>query len=108
MITDKGTIIADNPPSDGKQYDCQCARCGSSVDFEPCGACGGDGQTQPGELYEEDPLWYDMDSTAPCHQCGGQGSFGGCMSSPEYCESHPLPGREAIKRDSIEWFEVRT
>ncbi len=104
MITDKGTIIADNPPSDGKQYDCQCARCGSSVDFEPCGACGGDGQTQPGELYEEDPLWYDMDSTAPCHQCGGQGS----LSSPEYCESHPLPGREAIKRDSIEWFEVRT
>lgn len=84
------SFIADNPPSDGRDWDCQCARCGSSVHWETCGACGGEGITAPGELYEEDPLWY--------------AAWGICMSSPEWCEAHPLTGRDAVKRGAIEWF----
>ena len=99
-------LFGDNPPNDGREYDCQCARCGSSVQWEQCGACGGEGITGPGELYEQDPLWYDMDDYEPCHQCNGDASWGICLSSPEWCEAHPLPGREDVKRGTIEWYAL--
>jgi hypothetical protein len=98
------THIGPDHPQDGRRWDCQCARCGSDLDWETCGACGGHGITGPGELYEEDPLWYDEDDVEPCHQCGGEGSRPICMSGAEWCEAHPLPGREGIKRGDVEWF----
>jgi hypothetical protein len=99
-------LFGDSPPRDGREYDCQCARCGSSVEWEQCGACGGEGITAPGELYEQDPLWYDPDDYQNCHQCDGDASWGICCSGAEWCEAHPLPGREAVKRGTIEWFPV--
>jgi hypothetical protein len=60
-----------------------CPRCGCcGLMLRTCWQCGGDGETEPGELYDQDPLWYDPDETAPCHVCGGAGHFkfcaGGC------------------------------
>jgi hypothetical protein len=95
-----------NPPQDGRRWECQCARCGSSVEWNHCGACGGEGITGPGELYEEDPLWYDMDDYAPCAHCNGDASWGICLSSPEWCEANPIPGREDVQRGTVEWFPV--
>ena len=57
----------------GLEIDCQCARCGSSVDSQPSD-------------YDEAEVWHR------------------CMSSPEWCEANPLPGRELVKRGEIEWF----
>ncbi len=95
------TFIGPEPPKDGRQWDCQCARCGSSMDSESCGACDGEGQTSPG-----DPLWYDEDATEPCHQCGGEGAWMLCISTPEWCQAHPLKGREETERHTPEWFVV--
>ena len=99
-------LLGENPPQDGKEYDCQCARCGSSVEWEQCGACGGEGITGPGELYEQDPLWYDPDDYETCHQCGGEASFPSCISSDEWCKAHPKKGREEIESGTPEWFVV--
>ena len=62
------SVIAKRPPNDGRDWDNQCARCGSSV-------------------YQHDEDFYGV-----------------CMSSPDWCNSHPLPGRKRIKRGQIEWF----
>jgi hypothetical protein len=70
--------------------DRSCSRCGSSATFEECGACGGEGETAPGELYEMDPLWYDEDDAEPCHQCGGRGGWWVCLADAAWCEAHPL------------------
>lgn len=97
-------VIGDKPPNDGREWECQCARCGSSVEWERCGSCGGDGITGPGELYEQDPLWYSPEDYENCHQCDGESSWAFCCSGAEWCEANPIPGREAIKRGEIEWF----
>lgn len=101
------TFIGPNPPSDGREWESQCARCGSSTEPESCGRCGGEGYTDPGELYEEDPLWYDPDDTAPCHQCGGEGGWQICVSDYDWCNLNPLPGRIEIARGQIEWFVIK-
>lgn len=106
MSKTKDTFIGPNHPNDDRRWDCQCARCGSSLVWEECSACGGEGMTAPGQLYEEDPLWYDPDDTKPCHQCGGEASFPCCISSPDWCEAHPIVGREGIARSTPEWFVV--
>lgn len=100
------TFIGDNHPQDGRQWDCQCARCGSSMSHESCGACGGDGITGPGELHEQDPLWYDEDDYESCHQCDGEGGWMFCLSTPEWCEANPLTGREQTPRNTVEWFAL--
>ena len=98
------TFIGHNPPQDGRQWDCQCARCGSSMGFDSCDSCGGDGTTAPGELHEQDPLWYDESDFENCHACNGKGGLRFCLSSKEWCEAHPLAGRDGIARSMPEWF----
>lgn len=98
------SIISDDMPKDGRNWDCRCARCGSSVESESCGACGGEGVTGHGELHEQDPLWYDADDYEPCHQCSGEGSWMFCLSNIEWCEANPIKGRENVPRGKIEWF----
>lgn len=61
------SVIAKLPPNDGREWDCQCARCGSSC--------------------------YEFDD-GPIR----------CMSSEDWCLSHPLALRTRVKRGSIEWF----
>jgi len=101
------SVIGSNPPRDGREWYCDCARCGSDIYWESCGGCDGEGRTAPGELHEEDPLWYDPDDTEPCHQCGGEASWPTCLSTPEWCAANPLDGRESVERSTPEWFALK-
>lgn len=91
-------VIARWPPRDGREWDCQCARCGSSCGFEECDYCGGDG-------YNESDDWQDdPDTLTPCDACERCGGHWECVSSVEWCESHPNVGRETVARGTLEWF----
>ncbi len=70
-----------------------------------CEQCD-DGYTADGELHEQDPLWYDEDDTEPCDSCHGAGGWFVCISSPEWCETNPAPGREKIERGQLEWWQA--
>lgn len=94
------TFIGPLPPGDGRDWDCQCARCGSSTSFDHCSNCDGAGFV---DAYEEDPINADFGDAERCEGCGGSGGWRGCLSSPEWCEAHPLPGR-IHQRGVIEWF----
>lgn len=97
-------IIQRNPPPDGRNWDCQCARCGSSADFEECLECeDGYNGHDCGEdccccLYAEDNV--------VCQYCDGQCGWVTCLSSADWCQANPLPGREDIQRGEIEWFLI--
>jgi hypothetical protein len=41
-----------------------------------------------------------------CDICHGNGAFAICLSSPEWCEAHPLPGRQNTPRSTPESFTV--
>lgn len=88
---------------EGLEIDCQCARCGSSCDWQECVGDGCyDGVI---EDFEDDGL----DGLSPrtkCPECEGRGGTQRCMSSHEWCEANPLPGRESVKRGAIEWFTI--
>lgn len=100
------TFIGAAPPNDSREWECQCARCGSSMDFENCSDCCGGGETEPGELHEYDPLFYRMSDTRPCYGCGGTGGDWWCLSGADWCEANPLTGRENIPRGTVEWFTL--
>lgn len=70
----------------------QCARCGSSVGWEDCEVC-------PAFGYYDEP-------DPHCGACHGTGIRSFCLSSPEWCEANPTPGREQTKRGDVEWFTV--
>jgi hypothetical protein len=101
-------VIAESPTQEmyatGLEIDCQCARCGSSTDFLDCGNCD-DGYVS---RFEEDPLWYDENELYPCPDCNGKGGHQHCVSGDDWCETHPLPGREKVPRGSIEWFTIES
>lgn len=79
----------------GLELDCQCGRCGSSMDTEDCSECW------YGAEIEDDPD--DMEPES-CVACGGRGFFHRCLSSPEWCQANPRPGRESVERGTIEWY----
>lgn len=83
----------------GSDRDVQCGRCGSTLDFEDCDACCGEGVN----VWEDDE---GCEIEEECEQCGGDGFWSSCLSSDEWCQTHPLPGREGTDRGEIEWFEV--
>lgn len=85
-------------PRDGREWDCQCARCGSSMSFEDCDNCGGDG------FIEDDDWQADEGDGWDCDWCCGQGGHWVCMSSAEFCEANPREGRADVKRGTVEWF----
>ena len=87
-------VFGPRPPGDGQEWECQCARCGSSVDWLSCqdccwGYCG---------------EWGEDDDDVRCDTCNGDGGGHVCLSSPAYCQANPLPGREDVQRGTIEWF----
>jgi hypothetical protein len=101
-------VIADHPPSEmyqpGLEIECQCARCGSSCDWQRCSdiECE-DGYLVEGQMYDED----DSIPVRRCDVCDGYGGWQKCLSSPEWCSANPLPGREDEPRGKIEWFVIK-
>ena len=99
--------IAERPPSEmyasGLEIDCQCARCGSSCGYEHCYACddGFDGHDCGEDCC---PCLYPEENVV-CQIC--EGGWHRCLSSPEWCNANPVPGREAVERGKIEWFTIR-
>jgi hypothetical protein len=98
-------IIAKFPPQDGKEYDCQCARCGSSADHQSCEQCAGDGYDWH-DCGEDCCSCAEPEDNVRCDICQGDGGWYFCLSSPGFCEANPLPGRDHIKRGKIEWFPI--
>jgi len=84
-------------PRDGREWECQCARCGSSCMFSDCDNCGGEGEI-------EDSDWQFAGDYYRCDWCRGAGGHWACMSSAEWCEANPRDGRAEMKRGTIEWF----
>ena len=99
------TVIGPHPPYDGQQWDCQCARCGSSLTFEDCEGCGGDG-LYGHDCGEDSCCCLNPEDNVPCDICRGEGAFPVCMSSPYWCDANPLPGREKVAGRTPEWFRV--
>jgi hypothetical protein len=97
------TFIQEFPPRDGKQYECQCARCGGSTEWIDCT----EWDCEDGHREEDwgDDVVSDMELVV-CSVCKGYGGWNNCGNSPEWCNANPLPGREEIKRGEIEWFEA--
>lgn len=86
--------------SEGLEIDCQCARCGSSCDSDRCNEC------EDGSVWD---AWGYYDEGGPaytCPACRGDYVTHRCLSSPEWCEANPQPGRESVKRGKIEWFTI--
>ena len=105
MSTEPDTVIGLNHPRDGREWECQCARCGSSLDFETCDICGGDGNDGH-DCSEDSCCCMDPEPNLTCHACRGRGSFPQCCSTAEFCKSNPQPGREAIEPSTPEWYVV--
>lgn len=97
-------LIAEFPPHDGKQYDCQCARCGSSCDWVECWDCGGDGVCDH-DCGDDTCCCLHPEPNVACSTCRGRGGWQSCLSSSEWCQANPLEGRENVQRGMIEWFE---
>lgn len=106
------SVIADWPPRDGQEWDCQCARCGSSVDDgESCWQCFGEGDLGSACIddlcYGNEECIHGDSEVITCDICGGRGVLPPtCLSGAEWCEAHPMPGRDATPRGSLEWFVV--
>lgn len=71
---------ADCAAHDDKPCNCKCQRCKCcSLEWVDCWSCGGAGGTEPGDLYDEDPLWYSPDDTEDCQICEGAGGWNDCI-----------------------------
>ena len=98
------TWIGDHP-NDGREYDCQCARCGSSLDFERCERCDDDGFVDH-DCGEDCCACLYPEPNVVCDECYGRGHFPRCLSGYKWCDEHPRPGRETISPSTPEWFLV--
>ena len=99
------SIISKDHPSDNKNWDCQCARCGSSMEFEECWNCGGT-KFSYHDCGEDCCCCLDPEDNVICDICDGDGGWLLCISSPEWCQANPLGNRENIKSSTPEWFYI--
>jgi hypothetical protein len=86
------------------QVEYNCARCGSSLDFDECGNC--DDGFVGHDCGEDCCCCADPYDNVACDICHGTGSLPHCLASREWCEANPLPGREKVKRSTPEAFTV--
>lgn len=92
----------------GDHEDAQCARCGSSVASLECWNCGGEGYTHH-DCGEDCCCCRYPENNVPCDVCHGQGGRLRCISSPEWCEANPMPGRNHIESTAVSaeaWSDV--
>jgi len=82
---------------EGRQGE-QCARCGSSADFEDCWECGGEGTV---ERDDWEGFADDRAILLPCEVCRGNGGWWRCISGRDWCESNPITGRESIESTAL-------
>lgn len=96
------TFIGPRPPHHKHNWDCQCARCGSSADFQRCDNCedGFEGH----DCGEDVCCCLHPEDNVICQYCRGYGGWHLCLSSADWCQANPLPGRESVERGEIEWF----
>jgi hypothetical protein len=87
------------------QWGCHCARCGWSLEWEECEYCD-DGLTDH-DCGEDCCCCLDPELNVLCDICEGRGGWWVCLSSAEWCETHPLKGRETIRRSTPEWYEIK-
>lgn len=73
----------------------ECPRCGSSTEWVNCWNCGGEGYSHH-NCGEDSCCCLDPEDNVRCRECGGRGGAWHCLSSPEWCEANPLPGRAAV------------
>ena len=90
-------------PKNHHEYEVQCYRCGSSVSFEACEYCGGEG-VDGHECGEDTCSCFEPEDNMACGVCEGAAAFVVCLSSPVWCQAHPLPGREQAVSGTPEWF----
>lgn len=100
-VTD--TTIGPMHPQDGHSYECQCARCGSSMMWAECENCGGEG-LDGHDCGEDCCCCLDPEPNQRCDYCRGSGGHWECMSSPRFCTANPLTGRDEIVRGTPEWY----
>jgi hypothetical protein len=89
----------------GIVMDTQCGRCGSSILYESCKNCAGDGYFEH-DCFEDSCYCLDPEDEV-CPYCEGEGYIPICLSSPQWCESHPMAGREHTPRSTPESFSIR-
>jgi hypothetical protein len=92
-------------PDDGREWECQCARCGSSLTWESCDFCGGEGLSHH-DCGEDSCCCEDDSPNVMCEACGGHGGWNACLADRKWCEANPLPGREDIKSGTPAWFTL--
>lgn len=97
------TVFCLYPPQDENEWDCQCARCGSSADYQPCEECGGEG-VDGHDCGEDVCCCLYPEENVTCQFCNGHGGRYWCLSSPEFCRDNPCDDREKVERGTIEWF----
>ena len=108
MMKNACNVIQSFPPRDENEWDCQCARCGSSCDYVDCWNCedGGCGSDCIDDLCYGGECIHGDTGQIRCDICQGHGGWWQCLSDPEWCQGNPLEGREDVKRGQIEWFNV--
>lgn len=109
MTTNQTSRIQKFPPQDGGGWDCQCARCGSSCDYQDCWNCedGGCGSDCCDDLCYGGECIHGDSGEIPCDICQARGGWWSCLSGEEYCNANPIKGRENVSRGQIEWFQVK-
>ena len=98
-------VFIERPPRDGRTWENMCARCGSTVYFEDCWQCAGEG-TDGHDCGEDCCCCLRPEDNVRCDACGGEGGHWECISDGEWCQANPLDGREDVERGRIEWFPL--
>jgi hypothetical protein len=101
----KESVIGGSQPDYKREWDVQCARCGSTIVREDCAMCGGDG-VDGHDCGEDCCMCVDPEDNIRCDFCRGEGSYWLCLSSFDHCQAHPMPGRENVNRSTVEWFSI--
>lgn len=99
------SVIANSHPNDGQEWDCQCARCGSSLFWVYCEQCGGEG-VDGHDCGDDTCCCAYPEDNVPCDICRGRGGWYSCASSDAWCKAHPLDARNAVQSGTPEWFVV--